>query len=338
MVNNYKINIMKLSFYFKQFVVCSLAVGFLASCEKTKEVDDIGDDGHTIVKLAGGGTTDEPGFNSSAIDFVPEPTAIIGADIRRDIPNNKELNRTMVVTVKDDLAAIDAANVADPDLHLEHLDPSWYTVGASTPKTGGAGGTYTVTMAPGEFAKNIDIIIPDATVLDPSTTYALAFTIQTADADGQVSVNKTIITTIGAKNEYDGIYSVVSGTVTRYTNPTTVENPSTLNGSLAGNPDVWMITSGATSLDIPPSGYVGAFYWVAGSNSQVAGIDGLTVTVDPATNLTNIVSATNATLTNWAGKVNKYDPATKTFYLAFRWNPTANVREYEVVLKYKAAR
>lgn len=199
---------MKFSIYLKKIAVCSLVTGMLLSCEKTKEVDDIGDDGHTIVKLVGGGTNVEPGFNTLAIDFVAEPTSIIGADIRRDIPNNAELNRPMVVTVKDDLAAIDAANAADPDLHLEHLDPSWYTVGASTPKTGGAGGTYTVTLNPGEFAKNIDIIITDATVLDPSSKYGLAFTIMTADADGQIAVEgKTIILEIGAKNQFDGKYS-----------------------------------------------------------------------------------------------------------------------------------
>ena len=33
-----------------------------------------------------------------------------------------------------------------------------------------------------------------------------------------------------------------------------------------------------------------------------------------------------------------YNPATKTFYLNFRWNPTANRREYSVTIKYKGPR
>jgi hypothetical protein len=70
----------------------------------------------------------------------------------------------------------------------------------------------------------------------------------------------------------------------------------------------------------------------------VAGIDGLTVFVDPVTKLVNMTSVQNLTLTNWAGKPNDYNPATKTFRISMRWNPTGNTREYEIVLKYKGPR
>ena len=95
-------------------------------------------------------------------------------------------------------------------------------------------------------------------------------------------------------------------------------------------------TSGATSLSVPPSSsQVGALQWAFGNNSNVAGINGLSIAIDPVTNLVTMTSAANATLTNWAGHENKYDPLTQTFYLAFRWNPATSVREYEIVLKYK---
>jgi hypothetical protein len=71
---------------------------------------------------------------------------------------------------------------------------------------------------------------------------------------------------------------------------------------------------------------------------MVAGVDGIRVTVDPVTNLTTSLSLGNATFGNWAGNPNFYDPATKTFNLAFRWNPTAATREYLVVMKFKAPR
>lgn len=191
----------------------------------------------------------------------------------------------------------------------------------------------------GSFNGTFEIVVTNASLLDPNLTYGLAFTISSADNGYTVAENSRVVTLeINIRNAYDGIYKVVSGTVTRYTSPGNVENPSTLNGALGGNPDVYLITTGPSSVAIPPSQTVGALYWRFGSNSQVAGIDGLTLSVNPATNLTNMVSATNATLTNWAGQTNNYTPATRTFNLAFRWNPTANVREYQVVLKYDRAR
>ncbi|HMK26363.1 MAG TPA: hypothetical protein VK483_10060, partial [Chitinophagaceae bacterium] len=36
--------------------------------------------------------------------------------------------------------------------------------------------------------------------------------------------------------------------------------------------------------------------------------------------------------------VNKYDPATKTFHVAFEWNPTTTTRRIEAILKYKKPR
>jgi hypothetical protein len=136
----------------------------------------------------------------------------------------------------------------------------------------------------------------------------------------------------------------VSGKVTRYTSPGAPAG-DVLSGDLAGNPDVSLITSGpnAVVVPVPATPNPGTLYWAAASGSQVAGIDGLKITVDPATNLVTMSSTLNTTLANWAGSTpginyNRYDPATKTFYLAFKWNPTSNVREYEIVLKYKGPR
>ena len=70
----------------------------------------------------------------------------------------------------------------------------------------------------------------------------------------------------------------------------------------------------------------------------VGGIDHTLATLDPATNLVSMSSLGNASLKNWPGKENKYDPATKTYTLNFHWNPTANVREMTLVLKYKGPR
>lgn len=312
----------------------ALPVVFLA-CDKVDDANEVFGGGKTIVKVMGGGTVAEPGTQLLGIDFVSTPSTITGASIRRDVPNAAELNKPMTIIVKDDTAAVTLA-AREAGLNIVHLNPAWYTVGAGTPKTGGQGGTYTVSFREGEAIKDIEIIIPNATVFDPSKIYGLGFTIMSADADGVLTPLRSYVLQVGAKNAYDGIYTVESGLVTRYTAPNTPANDA-LSGDLAGNPEIVFTTVGATTVSVP-SATDGGFMWAFGNNSFVAGIDGLTFTVDPATNLVTARSSGNTSLTNWAGKVNRYDPATKTFYLAFRWNPTANVREYEVVLKYKGPR
>jgi hypothetical protein len=137
---------------------------------------------------------------------------------------------------------------------------------------------------------------------------------------------------MNAKNPYDGMYKVIGGQVQRYTAPGAPEVGGSLNGPLAGNQDVTLTTIDANTVEIT------GLQWAKGSGSGVAGIDNLRATVDPVTNLVTMRSLGNATLTNWSGKVNRYDPATKTFNLAFDWNQTANRREYEIVLKYDRPR
>ncbi|HMI79481.1 MAG TPA: hypothetical protein VK484_11860, partial [Ferruginibacter sp.] len=224
-----------------------------------------------------------------------------------------------------------------------HFPPAWYTLEMDGVKTGGQGGTFTFTFKPGEFAKQIYVIIPNATLLDPSALYGLGFTITSADAGGIIT-QKSVVVEIGAKNAYDGIYSYVSGFVQRYTAPG-VPEVGLLNGPLGPlNADIIMATIGANTVEIPPAGQAGSLTWSYNTMplQGVAGIDGLKLTVDPVTNLVNAVSTgyatSNATFGNWLGHTNSYAPGTKTFTLAWRWNPATTTREYEVVLKYKGPR
>ena len=77
---------------------------------------------------------------------------------------------------------------------------------------------------------------------------------------------------------------------------------------------------------------------------QAAGIDNLRATVNPATNVVTMQALGNTTLANWTGSTtgityNRYDPATKTFYLAFKWTSVDPAyREYEIVIRYKGPR
>ncbi|MGC4103064.1 DUF1735 domain-containing protein [Ferruginibacter sp.] len=300
----------------------------VVSCKKVATPDPIGDGGKTIIKVNNGGDNPNFGHVLLGIDFLTTPQSVDVFQVYRDAASNASLNTALTVVVKDDTAALRTYNTLH-GTNILHLPRSWYT--ANFPASS-MGGNYTIPFAAGDYSQVIRITIPNSTVLDPSSTYGLVFTLVSNSANEAMSAGKTYVFEVGAKNIYDGVYSVVSGYVQRYSAPGTPTTDA-LNGDLSGNPDIEMSTTGATTV------YADAFAWHdATTNGYVGGVDPIFITVDPSTNLTTAVSNTNATLTNWAGKVNKYDPATKTFYIAMRWNPVSTVREYETVLKYKKAR
>jgi hypothetical protein len=75
--------------------------------------------------------------------------------------------------------------------------------------------------------------------------------------------------------------------------------------------------------------------WANGT--AIGGIDNTYLTVDPVTNLVTMASS-NATLKNTVGKVNKYDPAAKTFTLAFDWGTPPDTRVVTMTLTYTGPR
>jgi len=291
---------MKYLHFTKAFAFLAVVSALFTACDKKDKIDPIGDRGQTIVKVIAGGT---PGMKALAIDFVNTPTRIVTADIRRDVPNNAELMKPMTVTVKDDSAMVTAAG-------YDHLDPSWYTLvtGNGVTKVGGQGGTYTVTFAPGEFAKPIEIIIPDATVLDPSLNYGLGFKILSSDL-GKVTTNDALVVTIGAKNKYDGVY-LLKGHHNRVPNNFPYEE------------EVHMVTTGASSVRMywPAAGAFGHPIGVAAGTSWYGAAISPEFTFNPSTDLlsevhnaggpTPIVMAVPP-----AAPVSYYDEATKSMYL-----------------------
>ena len=124
-----------------------LALGFTA-CIK-KEVTPLKDEGATFVKILGGSSPAV--VKSNPIDFVTTPQTIVVCDVRKDAANSVDLAKTTTVTIKDDTAAVRAANP-----NYLHLPTAWYSlVGAGITKTGGMGGNYTVNFNSGDFAKEI---------------------------------------------------------------------------------------------------------------------------------------------------------------------------------------
>lgn len=228
---------MKIKSFVKKIGFLAVGAAIFTSCEKTKDANEVFGLGETIVLLLDAGPETAPVVKTNSIDFVNTPTTIIAADIRRDVPNPSELSKTMVVMVLDDTAAVTASG-------LTHLPRNYFQVGNATPKEAGSGGIdsfYRITMVAGEIAKGINITIPDATLLDPSTVYGLGFKIVTVDAGGRISnASQRIVAAIGAKNIYDGVYEL---TFSNY-------HP-TLNPGYDGDvTEVQMITTGANTVKI----------------------------------------------------------------------------------------
>ncbi len=264
----------------KIFATVAITSLVFTACDKAKVATPLGDNGQTLVKILGGATP--AAVSKSPVDFVATPTKILAIAVRRDIPNETELNKTMIVTVKDDTAAVRAANPA-----YLRMPAAWYTVQVDAVKPTVIGGNYVFTFAPGQFSKELYITIPNATLLDPSSLYAFGFTITTADAAGKISTQKSIVVEIGAKNNYDGIYAVTGPMVDLTGAPFTQWNNPAIAGFPAANGGAWeghLITSGASTchlLDNTIWGCNGHPMLNAGANSGF-GSYGLVVNFNPA--------------------------------------------------------
>lgn len=256
-----------------------------ASCIK-QDVKDLTNEGNTIVKILDGGTPAT--LVKKPVDFIPVPTQLLAADIRRDPNDNAALNRTMTVIVRDDTAAVKAANPA-----YIHLPSAWYTIQSDGPKTGGMGGVFTFTFGPGDFAKQIYITLTDPTLMNPSSLYGLGFTITSVDADGQIANAKSVVVEIGAKNDWDGTYAV-RGPVVDVVTPNLIEwanQPGYSDPWLDAHPGAWeahLITISGTDCIVHDNTIWGCpglplYNTSGGANTGYGGV-GMIFTFDPATN------------------------------------------------------
>jgi hypothetical protein len=164
-----------------------------------------------------------------------------------------------------------------------------------------------------------------------NTSYAFAYRIESVEEAGYtISGNHNFgIAAVIPKNDYDGLYFYGPGKVERFTGGT----PNTgdaLQGDFTQLDNAPLVTTGKYSLSFKP-------IW-ADNSGGVGGIDGTTITIDPAAqpdgkHLVTMASSSNSSLKNIPGENNDYDPATKTFRLAFKWG-TANGRTIRTQLKF----
>jgi hypothetical protein len=308
--------------YIIQSIALLLGVSSLTSCLKDDSLVLDPAKGHNVIEFANPAQIAVIGspyamyvFSYELADKPSLPITVSYSGPEQNAPQDISVN----IAVGTD-ASITAYNTAQNG-HYVMMSPSNYAFTGATVviKAGTSKATFNIPFDPSKF--------------DLSKQEVLPLTITSASS-GIVSGNfGTILLNVNAKNLYDGIFSMEEGSfVQRYAagKPT---DPAVdgLNGSLAENDDITLSTISANTVQISN------LKW-HGNSSGVGGIDNLQVTVDPATNLVTMRSISNTTLANIAGKVNKWDPATKTLTLNFDWNQATNKREMGLVIKFKAKR
>jgi hypothetical protein len=178
----------------------------------------------------------------------------------------------------------------------------------------------TITIPAGQRRVEVPITA-QSRLLDPNFTYGVPVTI--TDASGEVISKNfaSLVVKFSVKNQYDGKYAY-KGYIFREGDPALSGFFKDLTSNLE--------TNGANGLNFPNP--------VWSNGTAVGGIGGLTINVDPATNKVTMKSKDQPNLVNTPGYDNRYDPATKTFYLSFQWGVSPSTRMATDTLTYTGPR
>ena len=181
-----------------------------------------------------------------------------------------------------------------------------------------------VVIKKGTHQTTVMLVVTNTTAFDYSVSYGIPLKIESTSY-GIISGNfGSSIYTFGIRNKYDGVYTV-KGFAFR-ADPT-----SALQGPV-GPIDRSFASGGLTTIN-----WAGTVPWANGGGSNLpAGYEPI-ITVDPTTNKISLKSSGGFISANPAYD-NRYDPATKTFYLSFTWGAGVTARLHTDTLVYKKAR
>ena len=304
-----------------QLLFISSVSAIIISCEKGVEpFPGTPNDEKSIVHFPE--AVDGP-VKTLALDLNPGVKPVELVEIRREATNPADLNKRLVVKVKDQDAAL-----SDPTSgEVQKLPETYYTVHPDNPFDGQF---YTVTFEPGEFVKHIKINMDASLLLGLTARVGFGFVI--AEAQGaEISDDRNkIAVEISAKNQYDGVYNIRY----RIVHPSV---PASFPGS--GTFEWEFPTSGPNSIDWDfatvflsnTPGTVTYFGDAAGPSLQVR------IIVDPATNAVTLQNVGSRAIPlgfpplNILAPNNRYDPATKKFYTAYGWAGTPNREKYDTL-------
>ena len=257
----------------------------------------------------------------AAFDAVKQTRGIL--TINRDAVSNADLNSTASVDLVFDAAILKAYNDT-----LTLTDPFLLLPAAAYKVVGVEGGKFT--FKPGEAVRELQLTL-DPALLDLSASYALPVVIKNASSGYSIGKEtNTVLVQVIVKNQYDGNYAANG---TRYNYATQGDYlgwnnaTNTPNGTTLSTPTF----SGATKVSTRGAATVA----IHCGNLLDGGFGYMNVTVN-ADNSVLIESSGETGLANLLpldDKKSTYDPATKTFYLYYRWkNASGTFRVLQEVL------
>lgn len=319
---------MKRTYIYLYTILAALTV-FLSSCLKSEKTFTDFSKAGTLVELP---LAAYKGLNKTAPVALPIQAAAQTIPVVVNVASPVPLSSSLKVTLKVDEAALTALNNKNiaqyqADSTAAANDPTGATAAPDYPVVYDLmpAAFYTIptliaTVPANQRTATININVVTLN-FDLAKAYVLPISI--ADASGQQLSNyKTLFLNIQAKNKYDGVYTV-KGVVHR-------DADMSLGGFRPSGGTVSLATTGANAISYAP-------LW-ADNKTGIGGIDGLNIVVNPTTNKVTFTDS-NATLVGQPGYDNRYDPATKTFYLSFLWNGSdINHRGLTDTLTYSKAR
>ncbi len=186
-------------------------------------------------------------------------------------------------------------------------------------------GSLAVTIPAGAKKSDpIKITIPNASLLNPSLSYGIGFTIASVDQDYKIAANlKNVVIGFTIKNIYDGKY-ILKG---QFYHPSSAPGYPTFT-----TPLIQMVTTGPNSVKMYTTipGLNGAYHpWTQTTGGPFTAFAGqepeYTISATNAVTVQNTAPGAVTFYTmgkgyNNAGYNSRWDPATKTIYACFGYN------------------
>jgi len=259
-------------------------------------------------------TDADSGMSMSLAAFDASPSTNTLLEFRRDAVTGASLQKSVTVNIVVDNSLVDAYNTgyidsynAEVDEYNDNLDVNGDGVDDLDPKdyldylTPLPASVYTlesntVTFAPGEFAKYVSIHLNPAT-LSFTKQYAVGVKVNNPSSDYKISEagNESLVKVV-IKNQYDGEYHS-TGYFSHPTSPRDIDKDKTLStrGASEVETELADLTPRTMRIIINSDNTL-----QINENGSVSPVGATLVPGDPVYN-------------------NKYDPATKTFYLKYAY-------------------
>ena len=289
--------------------------------------------------FAGTGCLKDKGFENNEYGIKDPSGSPAGVGFALGL--NEKNSRAVEVGTNQSIADISIINEAGTaptqDIHITLVvDPTIVTsynakYGTSTvvlPTTAYSFPT-TITIPAGKNFTTFSISIPNTTNLNLSTEYGIGIRIASVDGGYQVARNlRNLFVGINIKNKYDGKYNSKG-----FFNHPSYSNPYSTAVQLwtTGPNSIVMYSPQFDEFSRP-------FNVGGGSYNRFADISPV-FTVDPTTNKVTVVNyfSAGSALTVDPAYNNRYDPASKTFFVKYGYN-AARTRDWTDTLTYLGPR